>query len=91
MEEVKKQLFWGFLISLGIVAAARVFYQCFPHYPKYYLTFSAIILLWAVLGRVGWREQTFGGENKPERINQIVFFILSICGTFFLVIGILQS
>jgi hypothetical protein len=39
----------------------------------------------AGIGRLGWSIQTIGGKSPPERLDQAIFFALSLSGTFLLV------
>ena len=43
------------------------------------------LLLVAAIGRLGWGIQTWGGDSPAERLDQRVFLVLSLLGTFLLV------
>lgn len=43
------------------------------------------LLLVAAIGRLGWSIQTIAGVSPPENLDQGIFLILSLCGTFLLI------
>jgi hypothetical protein len=45
------------------------------------------VLLVAGIGRLGWQIQTFAGTTPPECLDQAIFLVLSLCGTFLIVLG----
>ena len=47
------------------------------------------IILWATLGYLGWKIQSWKGETLPEQINRMWFMVLYIVGTLLLFISIL--
>ncbi len=49
-----------------------------------FLVGSAFLLV-AAIGRLGWSIQTIDGHSPPERLDQVLFLILSLVGTFLLV------
>jgi hypothetical protein len=49
-----------------------------------FLVGSALLLVVGI-GRLGWSIQTIDGHSPPERLDQVLFLILSLAGTFLLV------
>ena len=47
-------------------------------------TASAFLILWAIVGKLGYPIQTMGGESVPEIMDKFWFIILNIVGIFFL-------
>jgi len=45
---------------------------------------SAFMILWSIIGQLGFPIQTFSGETLPENIDKLWFFILNIFGIFLL-------
>ncbi|MEK7322387.1 MAG: hypothetical protein AABZ84_04830, partial [Pseudomonadota bacterium] len=45
------------------------------------------ILLWATLGKVGWNVQTMNGNTYPETVNELVYRVLYILGSFALALS----
>lgn len=45
------------------------------------------ILLVAGIGRLGWPIQTIGGSSPAEKVNQGIFLVLSLSGTFLLLLN----
>ena len=45
------------------------------------------ILLWATLGKVGWNIQTLNGTTLPERVNELVYRLLYVVGSFMLALS----
>ncbi|MDP3041844.1 MAG: hypothetical protein Q8N62_03815 [Candidatus Omnitrophota bacterium] len=43
---------------------------------------SAFLLMWAIIGQLGYSIQTIGGESMPEIIDKFWFIILNIVGIF---------
>jgi hypothetical protein len=43
-------------------------------------------LLVAGIGRLGWPIQTWSGESSSEHLDQCIFFLLSMGGTFLLML-----
>jgi hypothetical protein len=48
-------------------------------------------LLIAGIGRLGWAIQTFDGNTPPERWDQTIFLVLSLGGTFLLVLDLFMG
>ena len=46
------------------------------------------ILLWATLAKQGWNIQTWGGESVGEKVDQWVFRVLCVVGSFLLVLSV---
>ncbi len=49
---------------------------------------SAVVLLWAVLAKVGWSIQTMAGDSLPEQLNEVFFRFLMAVGTYSLLFGL---
>jgi len=45
---------------------------------------SAFLILWALMGKLGWSIQTHGGTTLPEKINNFWFIFLNVIGIYFL-------
>ncbi len=79
-------------VAVNIVLALAVTRFIKSRYPKLIdesnsnilLICSAAFLLWAGIGKLGWSIQTFGGHTPPEKLNMVIFWILSHIGTFLL-------
>jgi hypothetical protein len=54
-------------------------------------TLSAALILWAVLGRLGWNIQTFQGDTLPERFNSLWFRLIYVTGAYLLVLSMFLS
>ena len=52
---------------------------------------SAFLILWAVLGQLGFEIETWDGNSLPERINKYWFRILMVFGTYLLMVGMLAE
>jgi len=47
--------------------------------------FGAGLLLVAAIGRLGWEIQTWATESPAEKLDQAIFWISSVTGTFLLI------
>ena len=45
---------------------------------------SGALILWALIGVLGWPIQTYGGDTLPETINNFWFIFLNVVGSLFL-------
>jgi hypothetical protein len=43
---------------------------------------SAFLILWAIIGQLGYSIETIGGESIPENIDKFWFMVLNIIGIF---------
>ena len=50
---------------------------------------SGVLILWAVLGRLGQGEQTWGGQTLPEVVNRKWFVLASTLGLYLLFLSVL--
>jgi len=53
--------------------------------------FGTGILLVAGIGRLGWPIQTLGGNSPAEKLDQGIFLLLSLSGTFLLLLDYFLS
>lgn len=84
------------LVAVDIFAAFIV--ACFIHcclcscYTEILVTWSRVLGLLiiggAVLGRLGWTIQTFGGTTPPEEQNKFLFRLFYLIGIFFTALSI---
>jgi len=79
------------LICVGILILAWITFSMLSTLPKYYFLSSAFLLLWAVLGLLGWEIQTIAGGTLPELANKAWYRTLHIIGMYLLFIAIFQS
>ena len=45
-------------------------------------TISAFLILWALIGKLGWSIQTIGANTIPEQTNNFWFIFLNVIGSF---------
>jgi len=45
---------------------------------------SAFVILWALMGKLGFGIQTFCGDTLPEQVNNFWFIFLNVIGIYFL-------
>ena len=55
-----------------------------PEFAPWLQVASAFFFLWSVLGVLGWRIQTYGGQSRAERWNFRAFRLLNCLGMFLL-------
>jgi hypothetical protein len=78
------------VLILGWVVAKALFATIGPAGPglSLALQYGGIgILLWATLAKGGWTIQTIGGETLPELIDQRLYRVLYLLGSFILAIS----
>lgn len=46
------------------------------------------VLLWATLANAGWNIQTMNGDTIPELVNEWMFRVLYVIGSFLLVLSV---
>jgi hypothetical protein len=49
------------------------------------------MLLVAGIGRLGWNIQTYKGQSAAEKADRLIFWVLSVGGTFLLVLDFALS
>jgi len=75
------------LIVVLSLLATLVFKRWFPLKPAFIQILqiiSAFVILWGLLGQLGWSIQTIGGTSLPEQVNNYWFRILNSIGMFLL-------
>jgi len=84
----KSFLYLFYTISISIILSSiLVRYFKIRISPNLLITirfFSASLIFWAVLGRLGWEIQTLSGDTLPEKINKLWYRWLYILGVFLL-------
>jgi hypothetical protein len=94
--EVRKKLFSSFLEGLFAVGAGYVTGLVFAnHYGPASDTciqvlqyLGVAIILWATLAKGGWNIQTTKGESLPEKVDQWIYRLLYLVGSYFLVLSV---
>lgn len=75
---------FGVIVGRGLVALTCVE----PLVASEIFQYGGIaILLWATLGKVGWNIQTMNGTTYPETVNELVYRVLYILGSFALALS----
>ncbi len=73
-------------------ALGRLLFCTYGHCPQIgYQLLQCVgvgILLWATLAKQGWSLQTWGGNSQAEKLDQWVFCILYLIGSFVLVLSV---
>ncbi len=49
---------------------------------------AAVLILWGVLGKLGWAIQTYKGVTLPEQINEFWFRLVTILGMYLMVFSL---
>jgi len=52
---------------------------------------SGGLILWAVLGRLGWKIQTWNGTSLPERVNDTWFKLTYGLGVYLLMLSVMTA
>jgi len=78
-------------IILGVllmsILSAYIMRRFFPVGQNFIITIqvvSVLVILWALLGKLGWSLQTGGGTTLQEQVNNYWFRILNSLGAYFL-------
>jgi len=93
--EIRKSLFWSLVLVLTSTVSALVvgkvyyFVGCAKNIllEQVLLYLGIGILLWATLMKVGWSIQTSNGDTIPELVNESIFRLLYVVGSFLLVLS----
>lgn len=96
IDHIRKGLYYSLLFVLGTtiigVTVGRVCYYFFGYLSNVsYAILQYIglgIILWATLAIQGWKIQTIGGHSLPELINEWVYRLFYLIGTFLLVLSV---
>lgn len=94
--ELRRALFWSLILVLGAIGTAvslgRLYYRfgglrhaALEELLQY---IGTAVLLWATLGKVGWSIQTTSGNSIPEGVNEFVFRVLYVVGSFLIALAI---
>ncbi|MGH7814214.1 MAG: hypothetical protein ACREQI_09455 [Candidatus Binataceae bacterium] len=81
----------AFTVVVGVIAGAALRFTPAaenPHVAVALQLAAAAIVLWATLGLVGWKIQTWNGETLPEKVNQALFKCLYVLGTFLIIVSL---
>jgi hypothetical protein len=76
----------AFTFLIALIASLML-----PTYPKFYGVASAFVLLWAVMGLIGWEIQTFDADTFPEQADDWWYRGLYYIGMGLLFIAIFKS
>ena len=89
--KLRGEIWHSFAVVILIVVlsllAALFFKRWFPLKPAFIQILqiiSAFVILWGLLGQLGWSIQTIGGTSLPEQVNSYWFRILNSIGIFLL-------
>jgi len=78
-------------IGLGVLTgklAAALYYPVDTHGVTTWCQYLGVgLLLWATIGSPGWSIQTWSGDTPHERLNQRIFRILALLGSYLLAIA----
>ncbi len=93
--EIRGALFTSLWLVVGSIVigvlAGRIYVWCSFQNSLFVSEISqyvgVAILLWATLGKMGWSIQTVNGTTLPEQVNEFVYRLLYVMGSFFLALS----
>ncbi len=87
-DEVKNSIWRAFLTVGKILFFALGAAYCFSKFTisddviSVTQIISAFLILWALIGKLGWSIQTIGGQTPMEKANDFWFLVLNTIGIF---------
>jgi hypothetical protein len=83
LQKLKRNFCKSFLfLTITIAAASLVSYLCLGLVPNPIGVASLFFLGWPTLEKLGYSIKSFGGETVVERLDDFIFQILFLFGTF---------
>jgi hypothetical protein len=86
---LRERIWFAFItVALTLLCAAGIAYIAAGLIPISSSTLSiiqiasAFLILWAIIGQLGYSIQTIGGESMPEVMDKFWFIVLNIIGIF---------
>ena len=71
---------FALLLSICLTYIAHILADLFPWIHKFIQVapiISAFLILWALIGKLGWSNQTIGGKTPTENLNNFWFRLLN--------------
>jgi len=89
-----QSMIWVTSITITAFIFAVIIHVVFPSFLRYsgiLQIISACLILWGILGRLGWSIQTWKAETLPEKVNEFWFRLVTIIGIFVLMLTLFSG